>query len=322
MMEGGLSVNEVSLQLHVPSRTLWRWRARFEAEGEIERTPGSGRPLRTNYRSDRRLVRLSRQNPFASSSQLLFDWEEQVSSRTVRRRLRRAGLFSRRPLTRTLLTPRHRQARLQWAMRRCHFQEAQLRRIVFTDESRFLLRPVDGRIRVWRRRTETLRQDLVAETTAFGGGSVMVWGAICCDGRSSLVVLRGTVTGDAYRQILSDHLLPWAEQLLGSRHTEWLLQDDNATPHRCQAVQRFLQTSNIRRIDWPARSPDLNPIEHLWDELGRRVRQRGPTSIAQLATVLKEEWDAIPQQRIRNLIQSMPRRIRDVLVTRGGYTTY
>ena len=309
MMEGGLSVNEVSHRLHVPTRTLWRWRARFVAEGEVERLPGSGRPSRTSHRSDRRLVRLSRRDPFASSSQLLGDWAEQVSSRTVRRRLRRAALFSRRPLTRTLLTPRHREARLQWAMRRCHFREAQWRRIVFTDESRFLLRPVDGRVRVWRRQTEVLRQDLVSETTAFGGGSVMVWGAICCDGRSPLLVLRRTVTGDSYVQILSNHLLPWAEQLLGPPHTVWLLQDDKAPPHRCQAVQRFLQTSNIRRIDWSARSPDLNPIEHLWDELGRRVRQRAPSSIAQLATVLKEEWDAIPQQRIRYLILSMPRRI-------------
>lgn len=315
-------MNEISLRLNVPPRTLWRWKARFQNEGEVERFPGSGRPPRTCRRSDRRLIRLARRNPFASSSQLLYDWEEQVSSRTVRRRLRRAALFSRRPLTRTLLTSRHRQARLQWAMRRCHFQEAQWKRIVFTDESRFLLRPVDGRIRVWRRREEVLRQDLVAETTAFGGGSVLVWGAICCAGRSPLVVLRRTITGDGYREILSSHLLPWAEQLLGSSRTEWFLQDDNATPHRCQAVQRFLETSNIRRIDWPARSPDLNPIEHLWDELGRRVRERRPTSIAQLAIVLKEEWDAIPQHKIRHLILSMPRRIREVLLTHGGYTTY
>ena len=106
MMEGGLSVNEDSHRLHVPTCTLWRWRARFLAEGEVERLPGSGRPSRTSHRSDRRLVRLSRRDPFASSTQLLSDWAERVSSRTVQQRLRRAALFSRRPLTRMLLTPR------------------------------------------------------------------------------------------------------------------------------------------------------------------------------------------------------------------------
>ena len=322
MMEGGLSVSEISFRLHVPVRTLYRWITRFRNEGEVERMEGTGRPSQTSRRSDRRLVRLSRRNPFASSSQLLMDWGEQVSSRTVRRRLRHAGLYSRRPLTRRILTPQHRQARLQWAMCRCHFREAQWRCIVFTDESRFVLRPVDGRTLVWRMRTEVLRQDLVEETTAFGGGSVMVWGAICCDGRSPLVVLRGTVTGESYRQILSNHLLPWAEQLLGHPETEWRLQDDNATPHRCQTVRQFLESSNIRRIDWPARSTDLNPMEHMWDELGRRVRQRGPTSLARLATVLKEEWNAIPQQVIRHIIHGMPRRVHQVILTREGYTPY
>ena len=106
MMEGGLSVNEDSHRLHVPTCTLWRRRARFLAEGEVERLPGSGRPSRTSHRSDRRLVRLSRRDPFASSTQLLSDWAERVFSRTVQRRPRRAALFSQRPLTRMLLTPR------------------------------------------------------------------------------------------------------------------------------------------------------------------------------------------------------------------------
>ena len=84
-------------------------------------------------------------------------------------------------------------------MRRCHFQHAQWQCIVFTDESRFLLRPVDGRIRSWRRRNEFLRQDLVVETTAFGGGLVMVLGAT--PGRSPLVVLRGTLNGEGYSSL-------------------------------------------------------------------------------------------------------------------------
>ena len=110
---------------------------------------------------------------------------------------------------------------------------------MFTDESHFLLRPVGGRIHIWRRRNEVLRQDLVVETTAFGGGSVMVWGTICCNGRSPLVVLRRTLNGEGYRRVLSDHLLPWAVQFLRPPQLAGLLQEDNATPHCCQIVRRF-----------------------------------------------------------------------------------
>ena len=106
-------------------------------------------------------------------------------------------------------------------------------------------------------------------------------------------------------------------QLLGPPQQAWLLQEDYCTLHRCPTVRRFQETSGIKRINWPARSADLNPIE-----LGRRVRQRGPISIARLAAALREEWEAIPQQFIRRLIFSRPRRIREVILTRGGYTAY
>lgn len=324
MMEAGLTVNEISTRLSVPVKTLYRWRTRFGQEGQVERHRGSGRPHLTSARSNRRLIRLSRRNPYHSSTQLLTCWGEHVTSRTVRNRLVRAGLRSRRLLRRPLLTSQHRQARLQWAMSRCHFREPQWRRIIFTDESRYLLRPTDGRTRVRRYLGEVLRNDLVFETTPHGGGSVMVWGGICCDGRSPLIILRCTVNGQRYRQLLANNLLPWAEELLGPRETAWRLQDDNAPPHRSRVVREFQEASRIRTIDWPARSPDLNPIEHLWDEMGRRVRQRDPppASIAQLACALREEWAAVPQSVIRHLILSMPRRVQQVLQARGGHTSY
>ena len=324
MMEAGLSVREISTRLSVPLQTLYRWITRFEHEGQVERHAGSGRPHSTSARSNRRLIRLCRRNPFHSSAQLLTLWDEQVTSRTVRNRLVNAGLRSRRLLRRPLLASHHRLARLRWAMNRCHFREPQWRKIIFTDESRYLLRPVDGRLRVRRYRGEFLREDLVSEVTPHGGGSVMVWGAICCDGRSRLIVLPGSLNGQRYRQVLENHLIPWAEALLGPRETAWRLQDDNAPPHRSQAVREFQEASRIRRIDWPARSPDLNPIEHLWDEVGRRVKQRDPppASLAQLANALREEWEAVPQSIIRHLILSMPRRVRQVLQARGGHTCY
>ena len=318
---------EVSLRLNVPVATVYRWFHRFRAEGRVERHQGSGRPLATTQRADRRLLRLARRNRFAPSSALLNLWDEPVSGLTVRRRLCAAGLRPRRPLRRPQLTQRHRQLRLRWAMARCHFRAttgAQWSRIIFSDESRFLLRPVDGRVRVWRSRQEAAWRHGVLETTAYGGGSVMVWAAICSTGRSPLVILRRTVTGISYRQLLAECLLPWAENLLGPRATHWRLQDDNAPPHRAAVVRDYLEESGIRRIDWPPRSPDLNPIEHLWDVLGRRVRQRQPPpqSIAQLANGLQEEWLAVPQELILHLIHSMPNRINQVLVARGGHTRY
>ncbi|GFX36467.1 DDE_3 domain-containing protein [Trichonephila clavipes] len=86
--------------------------------------------------------------------------------------------------------------------------------------------------------------------------------------------------------------------------------DDNARPHRANIVDECLQSEDITRMDWPAYSPDLNPIEHVWDVLGRRIaaRQPPPTCLSELRRALLDEWCNIPQDQIDNLILSMRRR--------------
>lgn len=324
MFEAGMAVESICDRLDVPQATVYFWIRKFKKTGDVERRPGSGKSPATSNRADRCLVRLARSNRFASSTTLLSLWGKSVSPTTVRRRLRSHGFFSRRPKVHPLLSPVHRKTRFEWATKRCHFRETQWKKIIFTDESRFLLFPTDGRERVWRTSSERNQEELAVTTTNFGGGSVHVWGAIHADGRSELVILRSTVNGEVYKAVLSDHLLPWADTTLGSRQTHWLLQDDNAPAHRSTVVNCFKTAVGIRTIQWPARSPDLNPIENVWDILGRRIRKQNPrpSSLAQLASALKTEWESIPQSHIQHLILSMTRRVRAVIEAKGGPTRY
>ncbi|GFX20012.1 transposable element Tcb1 transposase [Trichonephila clavipes] len=91
---------------------------------------------------------------------------------------------------------------------------------------------------------------------------------------------------------------------------EFLFMDDNAHPHRANIVDECLQSEDITRMDWPAYSPDLNPIEHVWDMLGRRIAARPPppTCLPERRRALLDKWCNIPQDQIDNLILSMPRR--------------
>ncbi|GFU66217.1 transposable element Tcb2 transposase [Trichonephila clavipes] len=83
--------------------------------------------------------------------------------------------------------------------------------------------------------------------------------------------------------------------------------DDNGTCHPTLAVQDCLDSEGIQRLVWPARSPDLNPIENVWDALGRQVAGRNypPTNKNTLIRALTEEWDKLPQQLLDNVVQSM-----------------
>ncbi|GFT60708.1 transposable element Tcb1 transposase [Trichonephila clavipes] len=97
---------------------------------------------------------------------------------------------------------------------------------------------------------------------------------------------------------------------------EFLFMDDNARPHRANIVDECLQSEDITRMDWPAYSPDLNPIEHVWDMLGQRIaaHQPPPTCLPELRRALLDEWCNIPQDQIDNLILSMHRRCKYCIV--------
>ncbi|GFU72778.1 retrovirus-related Pol polyprotein from transposon TNT 1-94 [Trichonephila clavipes] len=86
--------------------------------------------------------------------------------------------------------------------------------------------------------------------------------------------------------------------------------DDNAWPHRTLTVEELLESEAITRMNWPAYSPDLNPIEHVWDALGRRIAARlhHPEYTQQLKQMLIEEWTLLPQEMLHQLVLSMRRR--------------
>jgi transposase len=93
-----------------------------------------------------------------------------------------------------------------------------------------------------------------------------------------------------------------------------MFMDDNARPHRARIVQHFLQQEAVQTIPWPAMSPDMMPIEHVWDFIGRKINQRNPKcqNIDELRTAILQEWQQFPQERLRCLVRSMTRRVTEL----------
>ncbi|GFX12014.1 transposable element Tcb2 transposase [Trichonephila clavipes] len=100
--------------------------------------------------------------------------------------------------------------------------------------------------------------------------------------------------------------------------------DDNAQSHRILAVKELLESEDITRMDWPAYSPDLNPIEHVCDASGRRIAARlhHPENTQQLKQMLIEERALIPQEMLHQLDLSMRRRYEATIAVRGGHIPY
>ncbi|GFV88757.1 transposable element Tcb2 transposase [Trichonephila clavipes] len=115
------------------------------------------------------------------------------------------------------------------------------------------------------------------------------------NGRTELHIFdRGSVTGDCYcEEVLLHHV----RLFRGAIGPDFIFMDDNARPHRTLAVKELLESEDITRMDWPAYSPDLNPIKHVWVALGRRIAARlnHPAKTQQLKQMLIEEWALLPQ---------------------------
>ena len=170
---------------------------------------------------------------------------------------------------------------------------------------------------------EPLLDREVIGTKKFGGGNIMVWGCIGWEGTGDLVYIEGKMNADQYVDIMENGLLSSVEKL-GMDLDGIIFQQDNNPKHTSKKAKQWFEEHRIQLLDWPAQSPDLNPIEHLWKLLKRKIYDYDNS-----AEGVNESWDRaakawleITPEEVQNLIESMPRRITAVINAKGGHTKY
>lgn len=307
-------------------------RSKGAVQGVIERyvdggfttaTQRSGRSSKLSKRDERQLVREVKKDRSITLEPLTEAFNKSltisVSSRTVQRTLHNYGFYSRVAKKKPLVTEKNKKIRLEWCKRMKNWKE-EWDKVIFSDESRYLIFKNDAHKLVWRRCDEKYKQDCLAPTVKNSDG-VMVWGCFCKDRMGPLILVDGNINAAKYIQILDEHLLPYLQEL-GIEN--YIFQDDNAPCHTAKSTVKWKESKLIDSLEWPSQSPDLNPIEHLWDELERRIRRDKvkPKNKAELFAALEREWGRIHSNVIDNLVNSMPRRVKAVLDAKGGATPY
>ncbi|GFS92289.1 transposable element Tc1 transposase [Trichonephila clavipes] len=264
------------------------------------RRHGGGRVRSTTPAEDRYIVLSAKRNRRTTAQQVANQFlaasGKQISRKTVARRLRGGGLYARRPVVCVPLTRQHRTARLQWCREHHNWTEQDWACVLFSDESRFSLSSDCRRQLIWRESGTAYRPENIQEKDRYPTCSIMVWAGIMINGRTRLhVVANGTMTGQRY---IDEVLLPHVRLFRGAVGDKFVFMDDNATY--------------------------LNPIENVWDALGRQVAGRNypPTNKNTLIRGLTEEWDKLPQQLLDNVVQSMVRRVECCITLHGGHIPY
>ena len=203
------------------------------------------------------------------------------------------------------------------------YAQRQWGKMLFSDQSKFNISQADGRHRVYRGNGERYTDQCVMPRDRWGGGgSVHVWGWTSKFHRMRIVVFNINFNANTYIQIeLQPVVVPFMRQHFRGRGQ---FQQDNAPVHNERLTTNLLQWNSINIMNWPAKSPDMSPVENLWDELGRRVYQRRPppATVLQLCRAIEDEWNNMPQLTVMTLFESMRHRCVACINTNDSNTKY
>lgn len=314
----------LAAKFHVPKTTVFDIINRYKQTGRIEDAKRTGRPTALTERERRDIVRKVKVDPFISTPKLQVEVKERfgkdVNCRTLQNYVRKAGFRARMARKKPLISKRNQRRRLAFARKHIKKPISFWNSILWSDESKINLFGADGANKVWRRPNEALKPRNLIPTVKHGGGSIMVWGSMASNGVGQLEFIDTKMNAEVYVDILGHNLKQSARKL--KLESKFTFMQDNDPKHTSRKAVDFFKKNKVKVLDWPAQSPDLNPIEHLWDVLKRRLRESHSSNLHELRRKVREVWDGILPEVTRNLVNSLPRRLEAVIAANGGPTKY
>ncbi|CAF1538257.1 unnamed protein product [Adineta ricciae] len=320
----GDSERDIVTKTFMPRTSIHRIIAKYKSTKCIGNLIGRGRKRKTTPQTDRliqRKIKTDRRKSAASvKAELKTSLNIAISESTIRRRLHEIGLHGRVARKKPYVNKVNRGKRLEYARTYREQPLGYWDNVIWSDESKFNLFGSDGKVMVWRTTKEELDPKCMVPTVKHGGGNVKCWGCFSSCGVGNLVFIDGNMTGEMYRDILDKNLLQSVRKL--GLDNQWMFQQDNDPKHKAAIVTNWLTRKGVEQLKWPSSSPDLNPIEHLWDEIERRMKNEQPKNEKDLKECLTRVWNGLEVTVLKKLVDSVPNRLNEVIRLKGYPTKY
>ena len=322
--EFGKNQVEIAKEMNVSRGCVQKTLARFKENGSHEDRKRSGPKKKTTKREDNKILNTSLKNRRLKAREICSIFNEnamnQVSTSLIKKRLCAAGLKGRVAARKPLLRKVNQQKRLAWAKFHENWTVQQWKKVLWSDESKFEIFGGKRSVYVRRYDGERFKKECLVPTVKHGGGSVIVWGCFGGEKLGHLIKIEGIMDQKVYHNIIQRHVVPSGKEIYRGQYT---FMQDNDPKHTSKYCKKYLNELESRKVlkmmEWPPQSPDLNPIELLWEELDRRVRKLNPTSASHLWTILQDSWKNLDPEYLMKLIKRMPRICKAVIKNKGFF---
>ena len=267
-------------------------------------------------RTQLKIKQYIRYNPKATLADIKSDCELNVSIKTLWQYLNRFGIPTQKAKFRIVVSDINKQKRIDFCRLMLAKDDAYLKSIIFSDETIVKSRP-NGEIVFFR---VAPGSEFFEPSNASGGKSVMFWGCISINAYGPLVVVEGRNRAESYIKTLKDYLLPELEAADGGM----VFQQDNAAIHKTAAVMSFMEENQVETFEWPPQSPDLSPIENLWNVMKMKMKalKPRPRSHARMRDACLLIWSELGDDIREHLVNTFRGRLEKCLAANGDIINF
>lgn len=308
----------IAQEIHCSEQSVSLWINRWNDTHSLEDAERSGRPRTTTDDIDQDIGIYSDEHPTATPKDIKREMYLPVCPHTIDRRLTEIGLFGCVQVKEHALDEFDIQRRLAFANEYLHWSEDRWARVFFSDETPFYLGH-HGRTYV-RRPVGAAHDPKYMRGEKQLQGKVSLWGCICAEGLGHAELYAGSLDSTRHRDILRHNLISSFRQFYP--HGPWYFQQDNVRFHTTPETVTYLHDKGVTLIEWPPWSPDLNPIENVWNVLKAHVYARFPQTMEEMELFIHEEWANLDLKFISRICRSMPRRLQLLLDNNGHKISY